>query len=196
MLPSRQADRPLDVERRPDLALKDEVAEAREERLERRLDGVAEALLLGVPVRLAEVVRRVLDEAAHHVLAGRRHVRIDRRLDRAVEVRPLRVPAVLRVVVGPLEILHRRADVREAAVLVGPVAEGRIARGAVEGEVDLGRGALEAEALDRLDEVGRQLARIDELEERPARIERRDDDGGMELGSVVERDAGRPAVAS
>ena len=38
----------------------------------------------------------------------------------------LRVPAVLRVVEGPLEVLHRRPDVREAAVLVGPVAERRV----------------------------------------------------------------------
>ena len=108
----------------------------------------------------------------------------------------LRVPAVLRVVEGPLEVLHRRADVGEAAELVGPVAEGRVLRQPVEREVDLGRGALEAEALDRLDEVGRQLARVDELEERPPRVERGDDDRRVELRPVGERDAGRPAVAS
>ena len=189
-----QADRPLDVERRPDLALEHEVPKAREERLERRLDGVAQPLLLGVPVAPAQVVRRVLDEAAHDRLAGRRHVRIDHRLDRAIEVRPLRIPAVLGVVIGPLEVFHRRADVGEPPVLVGPVAERRIARHTVEREVDLGRGALEPEALDRVDEVGRQLARLDELEEGPPRIERRDDDRRVELGAVGQRHAGRPAV--
>ena len=65
-----QADRPLDVERRANLALEHQVAEAREEPLERPLDGVAEVLLLGVPVALAQLVRRVLDEARQDVLAG------------------------------------------------------------------------------------------------------------------------------
>ena len=44
------------------------------------------------------------------------------------------------------------------------VAERRIAGQPVEREVDLGRRALEAEAADVLDEVGRQLARVDQLE--------------------------------
>ena len=66
--------------------------------------------------------------------------------------------------------------------------------GAVEREVDLGRRALEAEPLDRLDQVGRQLARLDELEERPARVERADDDRRVELGPVGQGDAGRLAV--
>ena len=51
------------------------------------LDGVAQVLLLGVPVALAQLVRRVLDEARHDVLAGRRHVGVDRRLDGHVDVR-------------------------------------------------------------------------------------------------------------
>ena len=195
MLPSERPDGALDVERRAHLALEHQVAEAREERLERRLDRVAEALLLRVPVALAQLVRRVLDEAAHDRLAGRRHVRVDRRLDGGVDVRPLRVPAVLGVVEGPLEVLHRRPDVGEAAVLVGPVAEGRVPGDAVEREVDLGRGALEAEPPDLLDEVGRQLARVDQLDERSSRVERRDDDRRVVLGAVGERDAGRAAVA-
>ncbi len=194
MLPSREADGALDVERRAHLALQDQRAEAREERLDGRLDRVAQALLLGVPVALAQVVRRVLDEAAHDRLAGRRHVGIDLRLDGRVEVRPLRIPAVLGVVVGTLQVLHRGADVGEAAVLVGPVAEGRVLGRRVEGEVDLGRGALEAEAADGVDEVGGQLARLDQLHERASWVERGDDDRRHELGPVDERDADRPTV--
>ena len=64
----------------------------------------------------------------------------------------------------------------------------------VEGEVHLGRGALEPEALDVLDEVGRQLARVDELEERAPRVERGDDDLGEVLRAVLQLDAGRPAA--
>src|SRR4029077_8400213 len=70
--------RPLDVERRHLLALDHEVAEAREELLEGPLDRVAQVLLFGVPVALAQVVRRVLDEARHDVLAGGCHVGVDR----------------------------------------------------------------------------------------------------------------------
>ena len=104
------------------------------------------------------------------------------------------VPAVLRVVEGALEVVHRRADVREAAELVGPVAERRVLGQPVEGEVHLRRRALEPEALDVLDEVVGQLARVDELEERAPRIERADDGVGVVLRAVRERDAGRPAV--
>ena len=108
---------------------------------------------------------------------------------------PLAVPAVLRVVEGPLEVLDRRADVDEAAVLVGAVAERRVARRAVEGEVHLGGGALELEPVDVLDQVAGQLARLDELGERAPRVERADDGLRGELGAVLEDDADRRAVA-
>ena len=72
--------------------------------------------------------------------------------------------------------------------------EARIARQPVEREVDLRGRALEPEALDVLDEVVRQLARVDELEERAPRVERADDGVGVVLRAVRERDAGRPAV--
>ena len=112
-------------ERRDDLALQDEVAEPREERLERPLDGVAQVLLLGVPVALAQVVRRVLDEARHDVLAGRRHVGVDgatgwrRRCTGAELYQPY-----LRLVEGALEVVHRRPDVGEAAEDVAAAAAG------------------------------------------------------------------------
>jgi hypothetical protein len=64
----------------------------------------------------------------------------------------------------------------------------------VEGEVDLGRRALEAEAADGLDEVVGQLARLDELEERAARVEGADHGVGVELGAVGQGDARGPAV--
>ena len=43
-----------------------------------------------------EVIRRVLHEAGHHVLARRRHRRVGERRDDDVDVRPAREPAVLR----------------------------------------------------------------------------------------------------
>ncbi len=66
-----EPDHPLDVERGDDLTVVHQVAEAGEERLQRRLHGVAEPVPLGVPVAALEVVRGVLDEAGHDVLARR-----------------------------------------------------------------------------------------------------------------------------
>ena len=65
----------------------------------------------------------------------------------------------------------RRADVEEAAVDVLAARQRRVLRQTVEGEVDLGRDALELEAPDVLDQVVGQLARLDELEEGAARVQ-------------------------
>ena len=107
---------------------------------------------------------------------------------------PARVPAVLGVVVGPLQVVHRRADVGEPAEVVDLLAQRRERRDVIEREVDLRARALEAEALDVLDQVVRQLARLDELEERAAWVERRDDGVGVELRAVLEGDPGGPTV--
>ena len=123
-----QADGPLDVERRPDLALEDEAPKP----------GKNDSIVAWtVSPSRSRSVSQSLSRSSYGAywtkrapdrLAGRRHVGIDGRLDRAVEVRPLRVPAVLGVVERALEVLHRRPDVGEAAVLVRPVAERRVAR--------------------------------------------------------------------
>ena len=150
-----EADDALDVERGDHFAMQHQIAEAGEERLDRGLHGVAEVLPLGVPVTALQLIRCVLDEARHHVLAGRGHVGIDERLQARVDVRPLAVPPVLGIVVRPLEVVHRRADVGEPTELIGAIAEGRIAGGTIEGEVDLGRRALEPEPANALVELDR-----------------------------------------
>ena len=77
---------------------------------------------------------------------------------------PLAVPAVLRVVEGPLEVLHRRADVDEAAVLVGAVAERRVdAAAPSRAKLTLADVPWNLQPVDVLDQVGGQLARLDEL---------------------------------
>ena len=123
------------------------------------------------------------------MLAGGSHVGVDEGLDRRVNVGMLAVPAVLRRVVGAFHVLHARGDVDESAVLVGAIAERGVVRDAIECEVDLGGDALEAEALDRVDEICRQLARIGDLQEGTTRIERAHHDGGPEFRAVVEHDA-------
>ena len=142
----------------------------------------------------AQLVRRVLHEARHDVLAGRRHVGVDDRLDGGVDERLLGVPAVLRGVEGALDVLDGRADVEEAAVVVDGVGQRREDRQPVEGEVDLGRDAAELHPAHVVDQVERQLARLDELEEGTPRVERRDHDRRPELGAVLEHDADRPAA--
>ena len=125
MLPSVSPVRRSMSTRRDHLAVQHQVAEAGEVGLEHGLGLVAEAVALGVPVAAAQLVRRVLHEARHDVLAGWGHVGVDDRLDRGVDERPLGVPAVLRRVEGPLDVLDRRADVEEAAVVVDGVGQRR-----------------------------------------------------------------------
>src|SRR5262245_24554654 len=74
-----QARRALDVERRLDVAMEDDVADVRGELGDPVDDRVAERLALVVPrPELGrQLVGRVLDEAADHVLAWRRHRRVD-----------------------------------------------------------------------------------------------------------------------
>ena len=117
-----QPGRPLDVERRLDVPVQDDVADVRRELGDPVDHGVAERLALVVPrpELRGQLVRRVLDEAADHVLAGRRHRRVDEGRDDHVDVRLAAEAAVLRVVVGLLHLVDRRAEAdRAAEVLAG-----------------------------------------------------------------------------
>ena len=76
----------LDVERRQHLAVQDQAPDVRRPFGEGVDDGVAEGLALLVPGALGQLVRRVLDEAAHDVLAGRRHARVDQGGDDHVDI--------------------------------------------------------------------------------------------------------------
>ena len=123
------------------------------------------------------------------MLARRRHIRVDEGLDRRIDVGVLAEPSVLRGVVGALHVLHGRRDVDEAAVLIDAIAERGVVGDPVEREVDLGGDALESEALDGLDQVGGQLARVRDLQEGAARVEGAHHDRSAELRAVVEHDS-------
>ena len=73
-------------------------------------DGVAESLALRIPGARAEVIRRVLHEARHHVLAGGGHRWVRQARDDDVDVRPRRESPVLRVVVGALHVVQAGRD--------------------------------------------------------------------------------------
>src|SRR6266540_6158667 len=85
-----QAKAALDVERGEHLAVEDDVANVRGDLGDPVDDGVPKRLAIVVPrtETRVEVIWRVLDEAADHVLAGRRHRRINERRNDHVDVRP------------------------------------------------------------------------------------------------------------
>ena len=72
-----------------------------------------------------QVVRRVLHEARHHVLARRRDRRIGEARDHHVDVRPPREAPVLRLVVGALHVVDARRDRDRAAQVRAGARAGR-----------------------------------------------------------------------
>src|SRR5262249_29050138 len=104
----------LEVERRDDLPVQDEVLQVRGVLGERVDDGVAELLLLVVPAAL-QVVRRVLDEAREDVLARRRDGRIRQARYDDVDIGARREAPVLRLVVRLLHVRDGRRDGDRAA---------------------------------------------------------------------------------
>src|SRR5689334_19606873 len=102
----------FDVERGLDVAVEDDVVDVRRELGDPVDDRVAERLALVVPRAelRSELVRRVLDEAADDVLAGRRHRRVDERRDDHVDVGLAAEPVVLGVVVRLLHLLDGWAE--------------------------------------------------------------------------------------
>ena len=183
----REPEVALEVERREDLPVLDDVLDVRRVLGDRVDDRVAEGLALLVPVAL-EVVGRVLHEARHDVLAGRSEGGVRQGRDDHVDVGTPGEAAVLGVVVGALHVLDRRRD-RDRATQVRPVAGQRPELGqGVEREVDLARRAPELVALDVLDELPRQLLLADELHEGQPRVDARGHDAGADLLARLEHD--------
>ena len=149
------------------------------------------------------VVRRVLHEDAHHVLARRRHARIDQGRNDDVHVRVFartrrtwrrrtRAPGSRRSAL--IEIAPRRAFA-SSGDRVARVPQKRELRQRVEREVHLARRAAEPEIArsSSTSSSGRSL-RLDELEERAPRVESGYHDRRANLVAVREHHAGRAAV--
>ena len=192
MLPSDRAQVALEIERRQHLAVQDDVLQVRRVLRQRVDDGVAERLALLVPRPFSERVRRVLDEARHHVLAGRRHGRIGQRSEspcpctaaaRTARTSPRRrrAPCSRR----RARSRSRRADAvrrRAAHVKSGSASSARFTL------PDEPRNLI---ALDALDELVRQLLRAHQRQERQARVDARGHDVAVDLVAVLEHDAAR-----
>ena len=127
----------------------------------RSIDRVAERLAVVVPRPEArvEVVRRVLDEAADDVLAGRRHRRVDQGRDDHVDVRPAAPVAVLGVVVGALHVVDRGAEADRPAQVLADAGQAREVGQAIDGQVDLARRAPELEPADLVLEATARASR-------------------------------------
>src|SRR5207245_10729825 len=119
---------------------------------------------------------------------------IERRWDTHVDVWSVRVVAVLRVVVGLLDVVHARSD-RDGALEMDSVAgEARKARGLLEGEIHFAGGSFDLEVLDAPYEVGGEVGLLDHLEERPLRVGAGCDDLRVELLPAHQFYANRTAV--
>ena len=182
----------LDVQRGQHLTFEDDVRQVRRVLGERPDDGVPEGVALGVPVAAfaVQVVRRVLHEDGHDVLARGRHPGVDQRGDHHVEEGAPGEPPVLGVVVGALEGGAVGTD-RDGAPEVRPGTGNRGEVGQrVERQVHLAGGALEPVAADRLDELAGQLLRVEHPEEGAARIHARGDLVGEHLLAALEHHPG------
>ncbi len=125
-----------------------------------------------------------------------RKARVHVRGDDAVHPELLGNLAQLGDVVAALGELERRHEREERALrLLELAGHARHAGLLGEHEVDLRAGPVHLDARDRAAEVLGQLPLFDEAEERALRVGVRDDDLCEDLGSVLERDAGRAAVA-
>ena len=187
--------RALEIERRHHLTVQDDVFQVRRVFRQRVDDGVAERLALIVPRAFGQRVRRVLDEARHHVLAGRRHRRIGQRRNHHVHVRAPRKPPVLRIVVGALHVVDAGRDRDRAAQMRSGAGKRREVRQRVEREVHLSGRAAESIALHPLDELVRQQLLSNHRQERAPRVDARRDQIGLDLVAVLEHHAARAVLA-
>ncbi len=169
-----QAPLVLHVVRADHLAVQDAVREPGRQLVVAGDHAVGVGLQLVAVRLLAPPVRHPLREQRDDVLALRRERRVERRRHHAVGERQRRRPPRAR-------LLERRLEVRDgvrqldAAGLIRQLRVGREDRQPVERAVDLHHAAPRAPVLDVAHEVRRQLARVELLQERDLRVDRRDD---------------------
>ena len=140
------------------------------------------------------MVRSVLHEARHDVLARRCHGRIGQAGNDDVDVGPARVVPVFRFVVGALHVLDARRDRNGAAQVTAGAWKAAEVGQAVQGEVDLSRGAAKLVATNLVDEVAREIACVNELREGQPRVHGRRHDRTVDFVAVLEDHAGGAAV--
>ena len=91
-------------------------------------DRLAKCFALSVVPATFDIIGRVLHETRHDMFARRRHVGVDHRGEDHVYVQLFRKAAILRVIVGALDVINARADGDRAAmqyVFIGQSGEAR-----------------------------------------------------------------------
>src|SRR3989454_4510626 len=116
--------------------------------------------------------------------------RVVRRLDYELQERLSRRAAPLRIVVGPLEVVHRGREVDDRLVvrLNRGAGNGTKIRELAEREIQLERRGLKTDPRDRADELRGQVLRIYEAEEGPLRIGVAEDRARVHLRAVGQHD--------
>ncbi len=181
-----QAVRPLEVERRDHLARDDRRFEAGRVPGDRAGHDRAQPIAFRVPRRSAQVIRRVLHVGRDDVRAavtsdgsasdGQRHL----------DPRRVRVAAVLGGVERTLDAVHidgepDPAGQRGRLLAVVERRQAGEARQRGHGVVHLRQRAVHADVADLPHEVGRQVHRIDQPEQRPLRVGAGDDGARADL---------------
>ena len=156
-------------------------------------DCVAEGFALIVPGALGEFVRRVLNEAGHHVLARRRDAWIGEAGDDHINVRPARKIPVFRIVVGAFHVFDAgRNGNRAAQMCTGPGQTLEIGE-RVERKIHFAGRAAVFVTTDTIEKIRRQLAGFEKFLEGEMRVDtRRDDVGGYFFPALQSHAASAP----
>jgi hypothetical protein len=106
-----EPDLAFDVEGSHHVPIQDEISEAGKIRLQGGLDCIAQVFSLAIPIAVGQLVRGVLDEAGHYVLARGRHVRIEDGLHCPIYVGTAAESAALGIIERLLQLVDGGGDV-------------------------------------------------------------------------------------
>src|SRR5947209_2443899 len=183
-------------ERRAPVHCHDRPADVRSVLFEELDDPVRKRLPFSVPRSGREIERRELRGDRQGMHPGRCDRRVVRRLDHELQERLSRRAAPLRVVVGPLEVVHRGREVDDRLVmrLSRGAGNGTKVRELAEREIQLERRGFKTDSRDRTHEVRGQVLRAHEAEEGPFRIRVAEDRARIHLRPIGQHDPDRSSV--
>ncbi len=190
----REAELALEIERRENLAPDDNLFDVGGMFGDGVDDSVAEGFALFVPRPSGELVRRVLNEARHNVLARWSDAWIGQAGNDDINVRLARKMAVLRVVIGALHVFdagrngNRTAEMRAGAGQALEIGK-RVKR-----EIHFARRTSELVAPDAFEKIAREFTGVEKFFKSEMRIDAGRDDFGGDLFAGLQDNAAGAAV--
>ncbi len=184
----RQSEHVFQIERRQNLTVQDgrrQVGRVGRQRLDDRVSQRLAAL--GVPFPVVQVVGGVLHEDRHHVLAGRRQSRIAEGWNHRLENGLGGGGAVLRVIVGSLQVLEAGADRYRAAQVLVAIRRVFELRQLAQREVYFRAAATVLQVANLARERRLQVKRLDQIEVGALRVGVRHDPRRSDLLAVGQR---------